>query len=90
MKYCRLNSFKRDLDALPLEIQELVGKKFQLFQNDPGHPSLRVKKMKGHESVWEGHITTGCVFTFHYETDESGEQVVVFRRIGSHTIYRKP
>lgn len=90
MKYRRLNSFKRDFDELPLEIQALVREKFRLFQNDPGHPSLRIKKMKGHESVWEGHITVGYVFTFHYETDESGEPVVVFRRIGSHAIYRKP
>ena len=90
MKYRRLRAFKRDLDELPAEIRELVTSKFRLFQDDPGHPSLRVKKMKGHEGVWEGHITEGYVFTFHYDTDESGEQVAVFRRIGSHDIYRKP
>ncbi len=90
MKYRRLNSFKRGFDELPIEIQALVREKFRLFQNDPGHPSLRIKKMKGHESIREGHITVGYVFTFHHETDESGKPRVVFRRIGSHVTYRKP
>ena len=46
--------------------------------------------MQGYDEIWEGHITKDYVFTFHYETSEDDETVVVFRHIGTHDIYEKP
>lgn len=55
------------------------------------HPSLRIRKMRGYESTWEGRVTLGYVFTFHIEHDpETGETIYVFRNIGKHDIYRSP
>jgi mRNA-degrading endonuclease YafQ of YafQ-DinJ toxin-antitoxin module len=91
MKYQRGQQFKKDYKALPAELQEAARKSFALFQQDTRHPSLRVKKMQGHDDIWEGHVTRGCVFTFHWESDpDTGEQIAVFRRIGTHAIYDKP
>jgi hypothetical protein len=47
--------------------------------------------MKGHEDIWEGHITLDYVFTMEWGTDEqTGEQLAIFRRIGKHEIYKNP
>ncbi len=91
MKYRRTATFHEQLEQLPSEVRELVKEKFLLFRDNPKHPSLRIKKMQGHDDIWEGHITRDYVFTFHYENDdETGETIVVFRQIGTHSIYKKP
>lgn len=91
MKFRRRKSFKSDLEHLPKEIQELIREKFNLFVENPSHPSLKIKKMQGFKDMWEGHITTDYVFTFHWDEDpETGEPIAVFRRVGTHEIYKKP
>ena len=91
MKYRRTQTFRDDFAKLPRHIQEKVKDKFGLFQQDLEHPSLRIKKMKGFEGIWEGHITREYVFTFHREVDpESQETIIVFRRTGTHNIYSNP
>ena len=91
MKYRRAESFRKDFEQLPKVIQEATRAKFQLFVEDRQHPSLRIKKMKGHDDIWEGHITREIVFTFHEETDEETQElIIVFRRIGYHDIYKSP
>jgi len=91
MRLRKLKSFDDDLIQLSKPIQEAARKQYHQFKQDPRHPSLRVKKMKGHEGIWEGHVTRGYVFTFHWDSDpETGEQIAVFRRIGTHAVYDKP
>jgi len=91
MKFRRLQAFKDDFALLPADIQERTRKQFELFRNDPFHPSLRLKKMKGHGAIWEGHISEGYVFTMQWDEDpETGEPIATFRRIGKHSIYKKP
>jgi mRNA-degrading endonuclease RelE of RelBE toxin-antitoxin system len=64
-----------------------VQKAFKLFQNNPHHPSLGIKKIKGHEGIWEGRIDDFYRFTFEYLTDpDTGEQICLFRNIGRHDI----
>jgi hypothetical protein len=91
MKFRRLHTFRDDFAKLPTEIQEQAKEKFRLFQQDPAHNSLRIKKMQGQDNIWEGHVTRGYVFTFMWMNDpETGEPIAVFRRIGTHSIYDKP
>jgi mRNA-degrading endonuclease RelE of RelBE toxin-antitoxin system len=94
MQYRRTRTFRKDYDNLPENIQEIVKKKFRLLQKNPippYHPSLRIKPMKGWEGIFEGHITGKYVFTFHKDNvPKTGETVFVFRRIGSHDIYKHP
>ena len=91
MRYRRSESFRKDLEQLPANIRDSVKTKFELFKQDTRHPSLRIKKMQGHDHIWEGHISMAIVFTFHEETDEeSQETIIVFRRIGKHDVYKNP
>ncbi len=81
MKYRRTPEFKADYEALPDEIKAKVKKAFELFKEDPKHPSLHTKKIKGTEGVFEGRIDRNYRFTFHYEED-----TVFFRKVGPHRI----
>lgn len=85
MIYRRTDRFKKAYQSLPKYIRKKVFKAFDLFQNDPTHPSLGVKKMQGYEGIWEGRIDQKYRFTFHYERDlETGETLCVFRNVDNH------
>lgn len=49
----------------------------------------RLKKMEGFLGIWEGHIEDDLVFTFSFEFEDT-EKICIFRRIGSHNIYKNP
>ena len=77
--------FRQDFLALPETIKRRAVKQLALFLTDPRHPSLQVKKMKGHDRIWEGRITRDYRFTFQIE----GEAYVL-RRIGPHRVLDRP
>lgn len=91
MKIRLSKTFRKDFAKLDRTTQDQAKDKFKLFEADSNHPSLRVKKMKGFENVWEAHISLQIVFTFSWtEDEETGEQIVILRRIGKHKIYDNP
>ena len=79
MKITRTDSFKKDFRHLPKHARKTFEKKIKLLIENPSHPSLRVKKMKGHEDIWECSITMFYRFTFQWHNDE-----IILRRIGPH------
>jgi len=95
MKFRATEPFWKAYAQLPAPQKEKARQAFLLFQegaqNPPYHPSLRIRKMRGHPEIWEGHVSRETVFTFHIEQEaDTGETVYVFRHIGSHEIYRNP
>lgn len=76
--------FETDYAGLPEKIAESVKKALRLFAENPRHPSLQVKKMKGLKGVWEGRVSRGYRFTFSW----TGE-IVILRRVGTHDILEK-
>jgi len=77
--------FDDDYKALPESIKNLADKQFTLLLENPRHPSLRLKKIKGHPDIWEGRITKSYRFTFQI----SGETYIL-RRMGTHDILKTP
>jgi mRNA-degrading endonuclease YafQ of YafQ-DinJ toxin-antitoxin module len=77
--------FDRDFQLLPETIKGQTEKQLRLLLEDPHHPSLRMKKIKGHPKIWEGRITKSYRFTFQI----SGETYLL-RRIGTHNILKTP
>jgi mRNA-degrading endonuclease RelE of RelBE toxin-antitoxin system len=63
MIYRRTGRFKTAYDQLPKEIQDKVIKAFELFKENPRHPSLVVKRVKGVKGIWEGRIDQFYRFT---------------------------
>ncbi|MBM4350939.1 MAG: hypothetical protein FJ106_13750 [Deltaproteobacteria bacterium] len=85
MKIQTAKPFDEDYRALTEAIKERAHKQFVLLMENPHHPSLRVKKIKGHPNIWEGRVTKSYRFTFQI----SGE-IYLFRRIGTHDILKTP
>ena len=76
--------FRDALAKLPKEIQRQARESYQLFSEDPNHPSLRFKKVHVTEPIYSARInieyrTLGIV---------DGEEIVWFW-IGSHSEYDK-
>lgn len=84
MTFRALSTFQRDFNSLPREIQKQFEKVIRLFEENPRHPSLRVKKMEGTGGIWEARVTQSHRFTFNWESG-----VVTLRRIGTHDILKK-
>ena len=83
MTFRALSTFQKDYRSLPREIQKRFEKAIRLFEENPRHPSLRVKKMEGAAGIWEARVTQSYRFTFNWEAD-----VVTLRRIGTHDILK--
>jgi mRNA-degrading endonuclease RelE of RelBE toxin-antitoxin system len=84
VRFLTLSTFKKDYRRLPTEIQKQVDKALHLFAEDPRHPSLQVKKIRGTENIWEGRLSLAYRFTFNWESD-----LVTLRRVGTHDILKK-
>ncbi|MBW2001333.1 MAG: hypothetical protein JRI30_02305 [Deltaproteobacteria bacterium] len=85
MRIQTTKSFDRDYDSLQKGIKERASKQLTLLLENSRHPSLRLKKIKGHPTMWEGRITESYRFTFQIV----GETYLL-RRIGTHEILRTP
>jgi mRNA-degrading endonuclease RelE of RelBE toxin-antitoxin system len=42
--------------ALPNDVQDRADKAFALLNQSPKHPSLRLKKVKGHDGLWSARV----------------------------------
>ncbi len=86
MRIIHTDPFKEDYKKLPKTIQDKFVKKILFFENNIHHPSLRVKKMKGHQNRWEASIDMFYRFTFEIHKD-----YYLLRRIGPHdNVLKKP
>ena len=85
MKIQTTRPFEEDYEDLPETIKKQADKQFALLLQNPHHPSLRLKKIKGHPYIWEGRVTESYRFTFQM----SGETYLL-RRIGTHDILKTP
>ena len=52
-------SFQASFADLPEEVKQQARKAYRLFRRNPGHPSLRFKKVEGVESVYSVRIGLG-------------------------------
>ena len=77
-------SFWRCYEALDLRIQEAARRSYQLFLANPAHPSLRLKKLAGHDRIWSVRIND----SFRALAERDGDTVVWFW-IGSHNDFDK-
>jgi len=84
LRFLRTEHFLADYKKLLQRIQKQVDRKLRLFLENPFHPSLRTKKVKGEVSgfrdVYEGSITMNYRFLFRI-TDDAYELL----RLGTHT-----
>ena len=76
--------FREAYRALPEDVRRLADEQFKLLKQDPQHPSLRFKKVRGRKNDWSARVTGGyralatCV----------GNDMI-WTWIGDHTAYRQ-
>lgn len=90
MKIERTSRFRRAFKKLPKEIQLLFGDKLAQFIDDRHHPSLRVKRVQGTDTIGEASVNLNIRFTFEWDTGPDGIQVCLLRNIGDHTHCLRP
>ncbi len=82
MEIKRSNKFERAYKNLPENIKKKAQRQFGYFVQNPWHPSLHTKKIRGVQYIFEGRIDGFYRFTFHFE----GSGRCVLRNIGPHDI----
>jgi len=76
--------FREALQSLPSDVRRRAQEAYRLFARDPGHPSLRFKKVHPSEPVYSVRITRQYRALGLLEAD-----VVVWFWIGSHEEYER-
>lgn len=75
--------FVKDYEGLPQRLRRQVDKALGLLLEDPRHPSLQVKKVKGSKDRWEGRVTLHYRFIFTIQGD-----TYLLLRVGTHDLLR--
>lgn len=77
-------SFWRAYGALDSRVKEAALRCYGLFMENPGHPSLRFKKLAGHDGIWSVRINE----SFRAIAERDGD-TVTWVWIGSHNDFNK-
>ena len=83
MKIRRTNAFLKDYRKLPEHLRLRVDKQLSLLIQNPRHPSLELKKLKGTDR-YEIRISKGYRMTLGHN-----ENVLELRRVGTHDLLKK-
>ena len=78
-KFALSRPFEKLFARLPQDIRDLTYEKLDLLLKNPSHPSLRVKKIKGTQDIWEMSVTMSYRITFEVLAEE-----IYLRKIGTH------
>ena len=71
--------FKKDYKLFSEDIKKTVAAKLKLLSENPYHPSLRTKKIKVKEDIFETSINMHIKMTWNYY-----EGKILLRAIGEH------
>ena len=76
--------FKKHYAKLAGDEKELFRTKLRLFAENPAHPSLRTKRIRGTENLYEFSVNMDIRVIWFYE----GEALVALVDIGHHDILK--
>ena len=80
-----LNYPQQKLYDVIKEQKKQIQNKLEILCENPAHPSLRVKRIKGTKSFWEMSVNMDIRIIFEFE----GETIIILADIGHHNILRK-
>ena len=75
-------AFKKHYKKLSDSEKKQTKKKLEFFVENPTHPSLRTKKIKGLDNTWESSINMDIRIIWFYQDDE----LIFLIDIGHHDI----
>jgi hypothetical protein len=94
--FAKLRRFVRDYEQLTADQQRRFLDAVNQFVGDLRegvgfHPRLRVKRVQGTPDVWEMTWAPDGRATFSYGDEIiDGEPHIIWRRVGTHDIFRRP
>ncbi len=71
--------FKEKVKQLHPNVKKTLKNKLELMDQNPKHPSLRTKKIKGSSNIYEASITINYRMTWQYYKNG-----ILLRNIGEH------
>jgi mRNA-degrading endonuclease RelE of RelBE toxin-antitoxin system len=84
MMSSRTRDFRKLLAKLPQRIKENAKKNYELWKENPFHPSLEFKKVKPKENIWSVRVGIGWRALGVMKAEEDK---IVWFWIGSHAEY---
>ena len=78
-------AFKKHFEAFTEKQKKQIRNKLKILTENPAHPSLRVKRIKGTVSLWEMSANMDIRIIFEY----SGETIIILMDVGHRDILRK-
>ena len=85
------DDFKNLTTAQRAAFRRAITKFVRDLQAGQFRAGLRVKKMQGHEHIWEMTWADDGRATFHYgPAVHDGEVHIIWRRVGTHDIFNRP
>lgn len=86
MEILLTGQFEDAYDKLSAADKRSVRKAITLLGGNPRYPSLHVKKMEGHRSIWEARPSDRLRMTFEMSGD-----TITMRNVGEHDkVLKKP
>jgi len=79
MKIARTDSFKKAWGRLNENDKKSARKAIENLIGNIKYPSLRVKKIKGTDNIWEARASHTLRITFHVDSD-----IIILRNVGHH------
>jgi len=71
--------FRKDYKSFSDDTKKIIKAKLKILSENPHHPSLRTKKIKGKEDIFETSISAHIRMTWNYF-----EGKILLRAIGEH------
>ena len=71
--------FEEAYRSLPKALRRKTDKALKLLAGNPGHPSLRLRKIQGTPGIWEARVDRGWRMTLEIRSD-----CFLLRNIGKH------
>ena len=79
MKIARTDNFKTAWSRLEEKDKKSGRKAIKNLIANMNYPSLRVKKIKGTNNIWEARASRTLRITFHVDSD-----IIILRNVGHH------
>jgi hypothetical protein len=79
MRFYYSDLFKEKVKLLNPNVKKALKGKLELMVQNPKHPSLRTKKIKGSSDIYEVSITMNYRMTWQYYQDG-----ILLRNVGEH------
>ena len=77
--------FQKHFRSVKKKKKEQIRSKVRILATDPLHPSLRTKKIKGTENLFECSVNMDIRIVWYYEDD----QLILLLDVGHHDIMDK-